>query len=289
MSYLEEWKSLSASIKGMANAGHLYAAFQAVNTEDTWGAGKFLRRQSAAVVKSIETFSKYYEIYLPDEPKKCIQRYLAETVALVAMDETSDHRGARAALVGLIAFEAEMTLLLSSRQEAIKRRSERAFMLLQRTIAVDDDVRAKWKKSLQDGEVKCEKLGSIHLLSQGVFAFKVDATGARTDLVFSEPLNTSELARAVEGLVLTEWKVATPKNAMEKFQEAKAQADLYAAGAMAGLELTTYRYLVLVTEKELPPAAVPADEVGVNGTTYRHINISVDPSTPSKVARAKRP
>jgi hypothetical protein len=85
----------------------------------------------------------------------------------------------------------------------------------------------------------------VHLLSQGIFAFKVDASGARTDLVFREPPEDSLLTRGVEGLVLTEWKVATAQNAADRFAEARAQADLYKQGALAGVELTGYRYLGL--------------------------------------------
>jgi hypothetical protein len=75
------------------------------------------------------------------------------------------------------------------------------------------------------GEVACEQLGSLVLLSQGIHAFKVDAIGARTDLVFSEPSDESFLFRGVEGLVLTEWKVATDANALARFKAAQKQAD----------------------------------------------------------------
>ena len=73
-------------------------------------------------------------------------------------------------------------------------------------------------------------MGSVHLLSQGIYAFKVNAEGARTDLVFAEPPDESLLARSVDGLVLTEWKVATDDNAIQKFGEARAQAELYKRG-----------------------------------------------------------
>jgi hypothetical protein len=107
-------------------------------------------------------------------------------------------------LVALAALEAEITFILTGRQEQIRARSERAFLLLNRMIAVDNDVHAKWKNALEDGETACEYLGSVFLLSQGIYAFKVNANGARTDLVFPEPPPEDLLTRAVEGLVLTE-------------------------------------------------------------------------------------
>src|SRR5262249_37625118 len=150
------------------------------------------------------------------------------------------------------------------RQEQIRTRSERAFMLLQRMLAVDKDVRAKWNAALAEGEVACERLGSIHLLSQGIYAFKVDAIGARTDLVFPEPPDDALMARTDVGMVLTEWKVATTANAATQFADAMSQAERYKVGALAGIELTSYRYLVAVSVDELP--SVPAD-AGVGGVT----------------------
>lgn len=158
--------------------------------------------------------------------------------------------------------------------------------MLQRILAVDEDIKAKWSKAFAKGEVACEKLGSIHLLSQGIFAFKVDASGARTDLVFNEPPDGPLLSRAVEGLVLTEWKKAASADAAPKFAEAETQAELYREGPLAGLELARFRYLVVVSEKQLP--TVPADTTNAKGVIYRHINIAIDPEVPSKIAAKKR-
>lgn len=84
-----------------------------------------------------------------------------------------------------------------------------------------------------------------------------ESVGGRTDLVFQEPVNTDKAARASEGLVLREWKVAKNDAEISKaFEEARAQADIYAGGVLSGLELAGYRYLVIVTEKQAPPAAI---------------------------------
>jgi hypothetical protein len=144
---------------------------------------------------------------------------------------------------------------------------------------------AKWKKALDKNEIACERLGSIHLLSHGIFAFKVDALGARTDLVFNEPPDTSLLMRGVEGLVLTEWKVADDAtSAAEGFRMARTQGDLYKQGALADIELTRYRYLIVVSLKELPLNSIPPDDSTSAGIIYRHINIVVQPAVPSKAA-----
>jgi hypothetical protein len=121
------------------------------------------------------------------------------------------------------------------------------------------------------------------LLSQGIYAFKVDAAGARTDLVFHEPPNNSLLTRGVEGKVLTEWKVASASNATAQFRAARSQADRYKKGALAGAELAGYRYLIAVSLDELP--TVPVDDTTAEGVTYWHINVVVRPTVPSKAAK----
>jgi hypothetical protein len=118
-------------------------------------------------------------------------------------------------LVALAAFEAEITFLLAGRQEQIRARSERALLHLQRILAVDPDVSAKWMEAFNTNEMACERLGSVHLLSHGIYAFKVDAAGARTDLVFNEPPPDALLTQAVEGMVLTEWKIAKDAKHLE--------------------------------------------------------------------------
>jgi hypothetical protein len=102
----------------------------------------------------------------------------------------------------------------------------------------------------------------------------------RTDLVFGEPVGDQDTY--ADALVLTEWKKATMSNAGEKFREAVRQAENYAQGPLAGNELRDYRYAIVVTEKQVRK---PADERH-DGVTYRHINIAVNPDTPSGAARA---
>ncbi len=285
MSYAEHWLALATRIKSLQSAGDLYARFQGYHNEDSFGAGRYLREQCGFAVQSLEEFRRDFASSLPPEAKKRLDQFLGTNAARAAKDPSEDQRAARGALVALAALEAEITFILSGRQEQIRARSERAFLLLQRNLAVDDEVRVKWKKAFHRGEVACERLGSVHLLSQGIFAFKVDAVGARTDLVFPEPPDESLLTRGVEGLVLTEWKVATAKNAPDKFAEARTQAEIYKEGALAGTELTGYRYLVAVSENELPRASIPSDSTTPQGIIYRHINIVVEPTVPSKAAR----
>ena len=177
-----------------------------------------------------------------------------------------------------------MTFLLSDTQQSIRTRSERAFRHLSVLIAVDDEVREKWHTAFKRvrGEERCEQLGAAHLLWHGIYAFKVHAGKAgRTDLVFPEPHGDPETY--ADALVLTEWKKATKSDASKQFAQAVRQAKNYAHGPLAGNELHSYRYAVVVTEQEVE---LPPDDTH-NGITYRHINIAIDPHTPSRAARSR--
>jgi hypothetical protein len=91
---------------------------------------------------------------------------------------------------------------------------------------------------------KCEKLGAAHLLLHGIWAFKVSATGERTDLVLGEKLEiTPQVEAASEALVLTEWKcVRKPGELDHKINEAFSQAKIYSVGVLADFELASRRY-----------------------------------------------
>jgi hypothetical protein len=106
---------------------------------------------------------------------------------------------------------------------------------------------------------RCEALGAVHLLAHQFLAFKINAAGARSDLVYSEPPSLELLERSSAALVLTEWKVAADaKVAQKRFTEARKQAELYRQGPLAAVELTSYRYAIVVTKKQVP---IPHDEL----------------------------
>lgn len=264
----------------------MYAVFQSYHQEDSYGAGKYLRGQCGDIVDTLSTFRSMFTTSLPEAARKSLDNFLGSTLAGAARNPDTDQRGARGAIVALTALEAELTFILSSQQERIKARSELAFLHLQRMIVVDEDFQRKWHVAFDEGEVRCEKLGSIHLLSHGIFAFKANGDGARTDLMFSEPIDSSITERGVEGLVLTEWKKAeNEKVGALRFKEARNQADLYKDGILSGVELMGCRYLIVVSRRKLLPDQIPADDRSKNGVVYRHINIAVEPDTPHSEAK----
>lgn len=196
---------------------------------------------------------------------------------------SSDASSARKLTVLLTAFGHEVTFLLADSQEPIRSRAERALKHLQWLIVANPSEQGVWTEAFNINETACEKLGGAHMLLHGIYAFKAHATGGRTDLIFQEPSDDRFAAAATEGLVLTEWKIARrPNDVAKRYKEAFEQAKSYTDGPLTGVELKAYRYLVVVTEKRVQ--AIPDDFV-VAHVTYRHINIAVNPATPSQQAK----
>jgi hypothetical protein len=162
---------------------------------------------------------------------------------------------------------------------------ERAILHLDRSIVVDERLRDAWRRALEKGETECEKLGAVHLLLHGIWAFKVNAAGERTDLVLQEPLDlTDEIDAAARAFILTEWKVAqSVAEAEQRAGEARAQTRRYSKGSLAATEIQSTRYIVLVSNDRV---VVPRDALE-DDVTYRHVNIAVNPSPPSAAARAE--
>ena len=171
-------------------------------------------------------------------------------------------------------------LLLQSTSVVAKRLSERAFIHLQRSIVADSEFRRRWIEAFNTDETECEKLGAVHLLLHGIWAFKVNTAGERTDLVLPEPIREpSSIERTAEALVLTEWKrVLSPSETEVMAGDARKQAARYTVGALGGVELARYRFIVLVSKETL---MLPEDRLE-NEIVYRHINIAVEPRSPSK-------
>jgi hypothetical protein len=194
MTYADQWHALSARIHGLMRAAQLHAQYLGVRSSDTYARGKRLREQCESVLSALLTFRDCFRTSLPPAARISIDEFETRTGTLIRdTTGTPDSLQERvwAALVLLGAFETEMSFFLSDVQESIRTRSERAFSHLQRSIVADPGFREKWQTAYNEGEVACEKLGAVHLLLHGIFAFKIDAAGARTDLVFQEPAKIS--------------------------------------------------------------------------------------------------
>jgi hypothetical protein len=284
MHFRDQWRAVSNRIRGLGEALHLHAAVLRVHSGDSFGVANKLIDHSFKISHELRNFRDDFGSALPQEALSAINDVLSQLPGSTGqlVGDTPDMRRERAwaAVVLLSAFESEMTLALSNTQESIRTRTERAINHLQRSIIVDKRIRDDWKGALARGEVDCEKIGAVHLLLHGIYAFKVSAAGARTDLVYQEPAQRFDGEAAyADGLVLTEWKIVTSDDVKQKCEQARSQAANYACGALGGTELTSYRYIVAVSSNyvELPDTQI------VGGVAYVHRNIAVLPKVPSRV------
>jgi hypothetical protein len=133
------------------------------------------------------------------------------------------------------------------------------------------------------GETRCEKLGAVHLLAHGIWAFKASGPKAATDLVFPEPIgdHLGTIQRTASALVLTEWKLVTDPTKIDSVaHQAREQAARYESGLLGALELKRTRYVVLVTTDD---GAKSPDDVTSQGIAFRHVVIPVKPRSASVV------
>jgi hypothetical protein len=274
---LESWQALSRRIQGLVKAAQL------CTPNDSYSIVNRLGDQALKILGDLERFRASFSHSLSPAAMTAINDCVRSDVDInpAKLLRNTNTTGVLrkeqiwSALILLAAFETEMTFTLSDVQAAIRARSERAFSHLNRLIVVDSVIRERWNDALKSREVACEKLGAVHLLWHGIWAFKVSAEGERTDLVYPDP----EGERFADGLVLTEWKVArTDNEAQKRFYEARIQAKRYAEGVLAGNELRAFRYLVVVSHDHITVPKNFEDEAVV----YRHINIVTSPSTPSQ-------
>ncbi len=288
MSWQTEWKAISDRIDSILKAGNFYAQF-GTSSDGGDAATKGLIPSTKEICTSIINFNTNYHSLLPASAASCLAKFISNANYLYDKSGLGNepYLFARAILTFLSAFRADFAYKIIDVSAHARRLSERAFSHLQRSIIADPTIRSKWKTAFKKGEPACEKLGAVHLLQHGIWAFKVKEAGEATDLVFREPLGEnylSEAERTSEALVLTEWKrVTTAEQSKLKkiIEEVITQASLYKEGVLGGLELAGYRYIVIVSEDYLP---MPHDYKDADNITYRHRNIAVNRETPSKVA-----
>jgi len=284
--YREQWQSLADRIKGLTRAGELGSR----GPNNASALNSYFVFNAREIFTAIRAYGDQFSTALPPAAREAVRDLFTKHAYL--FQETlgsSSHTQQQiwSFLVLLAAFESQMSFHLSDNQEAIRTRSERAFVHLQRLIVADEELRIKWQRAFHCGELACESLGATHLLLHGIFAFKAHGIGERTDLVLNEPIgDISPIQRFADGLVLTEWNVAKEDRPVPaKFDEARAGAQLYSAVVLAGLELAGYRYAIVVSNGRVDP---PGDFQQAQ-YTIRHINLAVAPQTPSVASRKRRP
>jgi len=274
MSWRREWNGIARRIEGLESLMEPYFRGVEADGMDRYGIGtSALVKSGKEMLDAIRRFRERHDAQLPLAAHDCLAAFAPD------FDGASGIGGVMFVLTALASFRGQFEYAIADTTSEAQVLTERAFTHLNRSIVADGAVRTKWRDALAKGETECEKLGAVHLLLHGIWAFKTSAEGERTDLVLAEPLIVdANVRRASTGLVLTEWKVVrSEKELSSQLQQALEQARRYAAGILAGFEVADVRYLVLVSENHL--AVEDIDESGVH---YRVINVVANPKPPSK-------
>jgi hypothetical protein len=190
VTYEEEWLAITARIAALKSAAELRAQHELSHKEDPYGVRAMLGTECTAIIQELQRFTQSHAKTLPNAATAALARFFDVRPVQAVLNNSKDESSSKAGIVAVLVIAGELTHLLAGRQEGLRLRSVRAFEHLQRTLAVNADVREMWKKAFKEtGETGCEQLGAVHLLSHGIFAFKAHADGGRTDLVFSETLD----------------------------------------------------------------------------------------------------
>lgn len=290
MSWDLEWNSIENQIQEFDRLCSNYINTMGVKSEDVFGVVKNIIFPSCKeLLERIELYKERYHSILSVKALESIEALLIQFQGHLENSATSVQPGAilfYKEKLNKLAFD--FNYYTKELDGSVFRKSERAFIHLQRTLVVNSNERKLWKDAFNTHETIIEGLGAAHLLLHGIWAFKIDSGGQRTDLVFEEKFSDStlgEVRTASEGLVLTEWKlVKNPKDTNNKSMEAHKQAKIYSAESLAELELRKYRYLVMVSLKQLED--LPEDFTE-NGIKYRYVNIAIEPENPSTRSRKR--
>lgn len=277
--WTQRWKVLSTAIANLAeSANPFFSAVGAHGTDHYGVANKLIIPEARELYDELRLFQQTYAAVMPPRADAALSAFLTKTAGIAGV---SGIPGMGFAIASLVTVRAAMERHIADSEAVGRAAAVRAFSHLQRSIVADAEIAKKWRQAHQKGEVRCESLGAVHLLAHGIWAFKVNAAGERTDLVFNEPIDLRAVEQASPtALVLTEWKAGKAADAARLFAEARHQAKLYAAGSLASYELSATRYAVVVTDNR-----ASHDDVEDGGVTYRYVNIAVIPKTPSKEAR----
>ncbi|ADO71711.1 uncharacterized protein STAUR_3923 [Stigmatella aurantiaca DW4/3-1] len=288
MLWYDEWSAWSARLSAALDTLQLYARSGGI--QETLGASNaLLVPEFKELFSLLGDFNTRFGTHLPPGAGLALSRFFfAQTQSKRFLPEGNAIGLQGALLLGglLSGVRSQVTYFLSDKQTRARRMVDRAFTHLQRSLAADKAVfGARWLAAFQGprAEEACEKLGAVHLLQFGIWAFKAEAAGGKTDLILGERVNEEEAMRSADAMVLTEWKMVRAKDdPVTRAHEALEQAEKYTLETLAGFELSSYRYLVLVSEDYLAP--IPPIPQG--GRTYEVCNIAVTPSTPAPAAVA---
>jgi hypothetical protein len=287
MLWLDEWTAWSARYTATLDILRLYGEGRAL-AEHYGASNETVVPELKALFPLLDDFHKRFGSQLPTGAQEALSSFIFQHQRKKTFDTGNGIGSFQGALfmAGLLGtVKSQVDYFLADKQVRARRAVERAFTHLQRSLIADKKgLGRRWRFAFhgERAEEACEKLGAVHLLLHGIWAFKADAAGGKTDLILGEAVKDEEAVRASDAMVLTEWKMVREKDdPVVRARQALEQAEQYTRNTLAGFELSSHRYLVLVSEDYIAPPPAVASPPGRN---YEVRNIAVNPSTPSKMA-----
>lgn len=283
-----EWNAISSRIAGIVDASTFLFQNSLTDKRNHGNSTQILIRNCDGTAKATLSLRRYGKA-LPTKANDALSRFdEVWNAARRGDDEVPrqpyvDFQQLEARVVMLASIRSELDHLLADQDAIIRSHVNCAFLHLDRSLVADSEIRQKWINAFKEGETACEKLGAAHLLLHGIWAFKANSAGERTDLILGNQLIVDdEMIGAARGLVLTEWKLVKAKDNPETVKDvAKSQASRYSSGGLAGFELDSERYLVLVSEEAFDK---PRDEEE-GAVSYKVISLVLNRKTPSVAAK----
>ncbi|MBI3074431.1 MAG: hypothetical protein HYY84_20150 [Deltaproteobacteria bacterium] len=283
MTPLDDWAKIRARVEALKETQRIvFGTFSDRRSDDIGAAQNVILPEADAILKAMKEFTAQWatspgSLGIQDIVGEVARAFAKRSQQNVA---PSTVPGAAYSTAILVNAAARIDFLLDAVDFRAVPIVERAFAHLQRSLIVDTALRDRWQAAFHS-ETECEALGAIHLLAHGIWAFKANAEGERTDLLLSGTVGPADARSTGSYLALTEWKVVRDGDDPKKKRgEAREQAQRYAQSALAGLELERTRYLILVSKKQV----AVQDEV-VGQITFRAINIAIERELPSVEAR----
>jgi hypothetical protein len=182
----------------------------------------------------------------------------------------------------LSVFANTIIFELNNAQAIIERKVANAFHHLKYSLVVDKSIQGKWQEvwngDNRQKEPLFEDLGRQHLLSHGIWAYKVDGYEQITDSVYQIQ---EEVSQTAYGVVLSEWKVAKEQSEVERIiTNAFTQVEIYTSEVLRATRLANLRYLVIVSEHRL--AIQASDLENSQGHCFKVFNVAINPDHASK-------
>lgn len=286
-----QWSRIDNKINGLVEAAHLVFQVQpkGLNVQSfDWPLTVASIRDTLVplcmeVRTDAQSLHDLWHKNLPQEVLVVLSSFLSGIPLNLELKEDHVTRTFLDLLTRIAAFRTKINFLLATPERQAVRRIRRAFRHLQWSIATSERTREDWQEAFEQGEEACERMGATHLLSQGIWAFKVSTPEARTDLILRGLSGTEPSPeREADFMLLTEWKLTKKNTDHEPLIRAGiAQAALYGGGVFHGIEVLSHRFVIIVSRETYGEPEMRMEA----GTAYHVISLAVSPLTPSVTAR----